>query len=196
MTRRPKVRQMGPQRLLRWLATMAGVCGLVLLGAGLWIPAKAALAQVLLERAWQDGRAQGAPAAPWPWADTAPVARLTLAGRSLIVLSGGSGEALAFAPSLLPGSAEPGAPGLAIIAGHRDTQFRVLADVGPGAAVEVERLDGTRLRYRVTGARVTATPELAAPSTGPSRLALVTCWPFGAVETGRPERFLLMLEQI
>ena len=46
-------------------------------GAG-WIHAKAMLAQVLLERSWQARLAGGdaGAAKPWPWADTAPVARL------------------------------------------------------------------------------------------------------------------------
>lgn len=178
------------------LAFAAGAMGLFFLVSGLWIPAKAALAQVLLDRAWQQSVASGVPARPWPWADTGAVARLTLAGRSMIVLSGGSGEALAFGPSFVPGSAVPGAPGLAIIAGHRDTQFEVLRTVAPGAVIALQRLDGTRLLYRAVAARVVGAPRIQASDTGPSRLALVTCWPFDAVTAGTPERFVLYAEQI
>ena len=48
------------------------------LGSGLWIQAKAELAQVLLERAWEKTLAGEARARPWPWADTWPVARLRI----------------------------------------------------------------------------------------------------------------------
>ena len=47
-----------------------------------YIPAKAWLAQDLMQRAWQRARHGNELAKPWPWADTFPVARLTAeAGR-------------------------------------------------------------------------------------------------------------------
>ena len=146
------------RRLAMTLALAAGAIGLVQIAGGLWIPAKAALAQVLLERAWRESLAGGTPARPWPWADTRAVARLTVAARSMIVLSGGSGAALAFGPSMVAGSAAPGGPGLAVIAGHRDTQFALLREVAPGQIIELETAAGDHLRYRVAGARITVIP--------------------------------------
>ena len=69
--------------------------GLVLVGAGLWIPAKALAAQLLLERAFAASLADGRPVKAWPWADTWPVARIEAPrlGRRVIALEGGSGEA-------------------------------------------------------------------------------------------------------
>src|SRR5205814_2572418 len=46
--------------------------------AGLWLPLKAALAEELLNRAWSAARQGGEHVKPWPWADTWPVARLSL----------------------------------------------------------------------------------------------------------------------
>ena len=112
----------------------------------------------------------------------------------MVVLSGGSGEALAFAPSHVPGSAAPGERGLSIIAGHRDTHFAVLRALAPGDPIVLERLDGGRTAYRVTGARVLARAEWPVASRGPARLALATCWPFNAAVPGQPERFLLLAE--
>jgi sortase A len=43
-----------------------------------------------------------------------------------IVLSGGSGEAMAFGPSLIPGSGRLGERGTAVFAAHRDTHFAFL----------------------------------------------------------------------
>ena len=65
------------KRALGWLVPAA----LIALGGwqvagGVWIHAKAVLAQILLERAWQQTRDGGERVRPWPWADTWPVARL------------------------------------------------------------------------------------------------------------------------
>ena len=70
MRRRPGT---GLGRAVAALVTLAGI-GLAAQAA--WIPAKAALAQVLLERAFARTLTEGRSARPWPWADTEPVARL------------------------------------------------------------------------------------------------------------------------
>ena len=64
-------------------AAVAVAVGLALCVQGLWIPAKAALAQVLLERAFERSVATGRPVKPWPWADTWP-ALLSVAGMLLV----------------------------------------------------------------------------------------------------------------
>ena len=48
------------------------VMGTALLGQGVYIRAKAMLAQVLLERAWAETLATGKPVKAWSWADTHP----------------------------------------------------------------------------------------------------------------------------
>src|SRR5690606_13307287 len=108
--------------------------GTALFWAGFWIPAKDALAQHLLNRAWQASSDERRNAKPWPWADTWPVARLRLPGRAvpLTVLAGASGRNLAFGPAVMDGSAAPGTPGVSVIAGHRDTHFKALAELTVG----------------------------------------------------------------
>lgn len=54
------------------------LCGLILFGSGLWISAKAALAQTLLERAWSKSVQTGTQVTPWPSMDARPVMRLTV----------------------------------------------------------------------------------------------------------------------
>ena len=114
------------------------------IGAGLWIPAKAWLAQLLIARAWEESIATGKAATPWPWADTAPVARLTVPrlGIDQIVLAHATGRTLAFGPGHLDGSPAPGEPGLSIISGHRDTSFRFLANLAAGDEIRIQRADG------------------------------------------------------
>ena len=178
----------------RALAALLTLAGLGLAAQAAWIPAKAVLAQVLLERAFARTLAEGRLMKPWPWADTEPVARLDLAGRSFVVLRGGSGQALAFGPGQLDGTPEAGEPGLAVFAAHRDTQFAVLGDLAPGDPVAVTRRDGRTVRFRVTGARVAPWDASGLDPRAPGRhLALVTCWPLAALRPG-PLRLIVEAE--
>ena len=98
LERRPRRRQ---RRWRRWAVGLLVALGVALLAAGFWLPAKAELAQHLLNRAWNRTTEGDAAAKPWPWADTHPVARLALpgSGEPLTVLAGASGRNLAFAPT-------------------------------------------------------------------------------------------------
>jgi sortase A len=168
--------------------------GTALLAQGLWIPAKAELAQHLLNRAWDATKADGRNAKPWPWADTWPVARLRLpdAHEPLVVLAGASGRNLAFAPGLLDGGAPLGASGVTVIAGHRDTHFRVLATVALGDRFEIERPDGAVYAYDVAAIDVIDTArDRLDMNADESVVALVTCWPFDAVTPGGSERYVV-----
>jgi sortase A len=178
---------------LRLLPMMLFVVGTSQFAIGAWIPAKAALAQALLERAWQNTRERGERVRPWPWADTWPVARITVPrlGASWIVLSGASGRTLAFGPGHTDGSALPGEAGAAIVSGHRDTHFASLRALRVRDEIVVTRPDGTRVRYRVDDLRVADSRStlLRDPGIGRS-LLLVTCWPFDALTAGGPLRFV------
>ena len=87
--------------------------GLWQIGEGSWIYAKARLAQVLLRRAWSRTLAGERDVRPWPWADTWPVAKLTVPSMhiDLIVLNGAYGRTLAFGPGYSESSAFPGVAG-------------------------------------------------------------------------------------
>lgn len=162
------------------------------IGQGLYIKAKAELAQVLLERAWQRTLIDGKPHKAWPWADTWPVAKLDVPalGQSRIVLSNASGEALAFGPGHLLGSPLPGNRGTTIIAGHRDTHFAFLRELKSDDAVILTTAHGTGRRY-IVGAMeiVNADNSHIDPHTG-TGIALVTCYPFDARERG-PLRYIV-----
>src|SRR3954454_11788880 len=90
------------------------IVGLILFGDGAYIHAKAWLAQVLLERAFDRSIATGQAVKPWAWADTWPGARIEVKriGASAIVLDGTSGQALAFGPSHLHQTADAGERGI------------------------------------------------------------------------------------
>jgi sortase A len=170
------------------------VLALALLASGFWLPAKAELAQQLLDRAWHSAADGDAAAKPWPWADTHPVARLTLPGSDepLIVLAGASGRNLAFAPALMDGSAAPGSNGVSVIAGHRDTHFRALATLALGDELTLEWPDGSVLTYEVAALDVVDSEraELRLDA-DESIVVLVTCWPFDAVAVGGRWRYVV-----
>lgn len=168
------------------------VAGLCLAGQGAVIPAKAVLAQVLLERAFAKSRSTSAPVKAWPWADAVPVARIIVPrlGVSEIILSGGSGEALAFGPTLVPGSAPLGQNGTAVVAAHRDTHFSFMQDLQPGDVVVVETTDGDRALFRMQGGYVVRNDRFAIASRAVApTLVLSTCWPFDAAIRG-PWRYV------
>jgi sortase A len=195
LERRPRRRH----RRVRRLALLALLAlGVALLAAGFWLPAKAELAQQLLNRAWQRTASGDAAAKPWPWADTHPVARLTLPGADepLTVLAGASGRNLAFAPALMDGSAAPGSPGVSVIAGHRDTHFRALATLAIGDELTLERPDGAVLTYEVAALDVVDSEraELRLDA-DESIVVLVTCWPFDALTVGGSWRYLVTAHQ-
>jgi len=162
--------------------------GCAFLGHGLYIKAKAELAQILLERAWTRTLAGAPHARPWPWADMWPVARLDMPrlGRSAIVLNAASGEAMAFGPGHLQRSPLPGQAGISVIVAHRDTHFAFLKHVRPKDILRITLADGRPRRYRVSGFEVVEADAsgIEAHVPGPSKLALVTCWPFGALSGG------------
>jgi sortase A len=182
------------RRALRLLPLLLAAVGVVLLVNAAYIPAKAALAQWLLQRSWAERGAEGGGSAPWPGADLAPVARLRQPrlGVDQLVLDDASGRTLAFGPGRVSGSVRPGARGNLVLSGHRDTHFRWLRELAPGDELSLEADDGRLLRYRVTEGRVVGADrvDLLDP-TGFDGLRLLTCYPFDAIVPGTPLRYLV-----
>lgn len=193
------IREIAQRRGLFILLLLA-LCfaGVMEIGRGLCIPAKAAVAQVLLDRAFDRSRIDHVARKPWPWADMTPLARLVVPGLGLsrVVLDSGSGQALAFGPTVLPGGAPLGQPGTAVIAAHRDTHFRFLRDLKKGDLLFVQTREGLEKRYRITRAEVVRWDRYAvADAPVGERLDLVTCFPFDAIQRG-PWRYVVHAEAI
>lgn len=175
------------------IAAILALCGVILFGQGVWIHAKAILAQILLERAFAQTLATGRNVKPWASADTWPVARVEVLRlhKSAIVLHGSSGPALAFGPGQVELTPPAGEPGTAIYSAHRDTHFAFLADVVVGDEIRVTRPDATEARFRVTETAVVRWDASGIdPLAGGRRLVLATCWPLNGKFSG-PLRYLV-----
>jgi len=180
-------------QLLITLSVLCAVAGVLLLGEGLWIKAKAQLAQILLDRAFAQSIASGQPVKPWGWADTWPIARISVPRlkASSIALAGSSGQALAFGPGHLDASPRPGERGTAVFAAHRDTHFRFLGDLKIGDEIRVTREDGITFIYEMTGSEIVRWDHsnIDAGASG-YNLALATCWPLDGTFRG-PLRYVV-----
>lgn len=185
-----------PLRIDRWSGLL--VAGLVLVGSqqvvdAVLIRTKAELAQVLIENAWASTLASGEAVRPWPWADTWPVARLSIPSRQvdLHVLHGAQGNALAFGPGYEVASATPGGAGLVVIAGHRDTHFSFIGELTINDRLSLQARDGRWRHYRVSSLEVVDSES--APPPGAEKgdgLLLVTCYPLDAIRPGGSLRYL------
>jgi sortase A len=120
------------------------------------------------------------------------VAKLSIPRLStqLYVVEGDDEADLRRGPGHMPGTAMPGARGNSVIAGHRDTHFRVLKDIRRGDDIVVETNAGQFL-YRVRDTSIVSPSNTSAlqPSAGPE-LHLITCYPFYYVGNA-PKRFVV-----
>jgi sortase A len=184
--------------LTRSLLVCLLLAGIAVGGEGLWIYAKARLAQMLLEISWRSALA-GERLKPWPWADTRAIARLTIdrEGSAIIVLAGASGRTMAFGPGHLDGTAMPGDIGNCVITAHRDTHFAPLRSIGPGDILTLQRSDGRTIRYRVQSTRVVSREDTSVlRQDGRTRLTLITCYPFDAIRPGSPLRWVVTAQKV
>lgn len=169
------------------------------LGTGTYIQAKGLLAQVLMEKAWEETRRGKVQAAPWPWADTWPVARLTVPRLDvdLIILAGDTGRTLAFGPGYNFASAVPGEEGNSIISAHRDTHFRFLKNIKDGDRIIVEPRKGVAKTYVVKQQSIVNADHGTIPfdkeQTG---LHLITCYPFNSISPATQQRYIVSAGEI
>ncbi|NIA27916.1 MAG: class GN sortase [Desulfobulbaceae bacterium] len=182
-----------------WLVACLLCLGFWQLGQGTYIPAKAWLAQEMMVRAWNRAADGAEKPAPWPWADTWPVAKLSAKSGevNLIVLAGGSGRTLAFGPGHLSASSLPGGSGNTVIAGHRDTHFSFLRDMSVGETLSIEEISGLKHLYKVIGIDVVDSRRgsLLLDTESPM-LSLVTCYPFDASVAGGPLRYVVTAKML
>ena len=181
----------------KWIA-LSLLLGIYQFSGGLYIFAKAELAQYLIADAWHKNLQSDEQHKPWPWADTHPVAELIIKDKSWYVLAGASARNLAFAPSHVSSTPEPGERGNSVIVGHRDTQFNSLKKLQMGDLIEV-KTKNQRQKFKVTMLRVALHSQMEHVlndnnitfDVDQSSLTLVTCYPFDSMLPNPTHRYVV-----
>lgn len=119
------------------------------------------------------------------------VLRIPKISLAVPVLQGTDDLTLNRAVGRIPGTARIGASkGNLGIAGHRDSFFRGLKDVGPGDTIELETLWNT-LTYQISDITITTPEDVSVlQRSDDGMLTLVTCYPFYFVGHA-PKRYIV-----
>ena len=184
---------------MKKLIFIVAVLGLSFFAYGAYIPAKAVLAQYLINDAWNDSIRSGGAHKPWKWADMHPVMKLSSNKhkQELIVLSGDKGNSLAFAPGHNLFSYMPNQGGTTVISAHRDTHFEFLQDVSISDVFEVTDRNNKTASYRVRDIKIIdATKQDITIHSDQDELKLITCYPFDAVVARGPLRYVVTAKRI
>jgi sortase A len=187
------------QRVAWWVAAFLLALAFWQLSSAGWVHAKAIVAQKLIAHSWARAQAKGVAPRPWPWADTRPIARLTVARRGvdLFVLEGASGRSLAFGPGHVSGTAAPGSGGNSVIVAHRDTHFAFLRVLDEHDEILVEDARSRIVRYRVREVAIVSRDDTRVLDPADSaQLTLITCYPFDAVRPGTPLRYVVIADRV
>lgn len=175
------------------MVIMVTALGLSFIVSGVWIKAKAELAQILLDRSFEQTLAEGKPVKPWSWADMTPLARITAKRleESTIVLSSISGQSLAFGPGHMSNTPLPGEQGTAVLAAHRDTHFAWIEHLRPGDNIQITGSTGKVNNFTMRRAWIAPYDQSGINTDSNEHLlALTTCYPFDSNERGE-ERYIV-----
>ena len=113
----------------------------------------------------------------------------------LYVVEGTDSRDLKRGPGHLEGTVMPGSSGNCVIAGHRDTHFRVLKNIARGDEILVQSRQGT-YTYRVSAMSVVSPDNTdSLRPTSKAVLNLITCFPFEYIGSA-PRRFIVHADLI
>jgi sortase A len=111
----------------------------------------------------------------------------------LYVVEGDGASQLRRGPGHVAGTVMPGQDGNCIIAGHRDTHFRVLKDIRTGDRIVLQTKAG-QYTYMVKATQVVSPSNTASlKPTRDAELHLITCYPFYYLGSA-PKRFVVQAE--
>jgi len=186
----------GISRTRRWASALFLAAGLVAIGVSGWSYARRAIIQRRENQALDrqignrtsSSSAQSQPAVQ----NGALIGRLVIPRLNVrgVVREGAGEDTLDVALGHIPGTALPGQPGNAGVAGHRDTLFRGLRNIAKDDSIDFQTPAGS-YRYKVESTRIVKPDNVSVlnPSQH-SELTLVTCYPFYYVGSA-PDRFIV-----
>jgi sortase A len=184
--------------LFHKLLLLTILLALLILGKGMYMQGKAFVAQQLLTFAWARHMQDGNEHKAWPWADSSPIAQLTITGQDpLIILSGTSGENLAFAPTWMVASAAFNQGGNSVLVAHNDTHFKQLRNIELDSNLTINAYPNLQLDYRIIETKVVHEKDLSVLDDSEQEiLTLITCYPFDSDTFNSELRFVVIAKRI
>ena len=161
---------------------------------GLKIELKAKVAQVLLQHAWNKTLQTGKYYQPWSSFDGKPIFLLEIPSQNIsqIVLSGTSGQSLAFGPSFHEESFLPHERKVTIISAHRDTHGVYIKKLQLGEEIKLQDQYKKWHTYIIDDLFIiNVQEEKITIENNDQHLLLVTCYPFDAIRSGTPYRYVV-----
>lgn len=181
----------------RWTEALLLLAGLMAVGIWGWSHVRMAVFQFWGNRALDRRINSQSPAtrqalAPPSIPNGALIGRLAIPRLNMraVVREGAGRDTLDVALGHIPGTALPGQPGNAGIAGHRDTLFRGLRKIEKNDVIEFQTPAGS-YNYKVESTDIVKPDDVAVLAAGrDSEMTLVTCYPFYYVGSA-PDRFIV-----
>jgi sortase A len=192
MTRRTRT-----SKARRWIEALLLLAGLMAVGIWGWSYVRRAVYQTW-ENHVLDHRIKSQPPvtpqaeAPVPLRNGAVIGRLTIPRLHVrsVVREGAGQDTLEVALGHIPGTALPGQPGNAGIAGHRDTLFRSLRKIAKDDLIEFQTPTGS-YSYQVESTDIVKPSDVTVlRASQHPEITLVTCYPFYYVGSA-PDRFIV-----
>ena len=156
------------------------------------IEVKAKLSQVLLEYTWNKSLKENKSYKPWPSFDGIPILKLEIPRYNIsqIVLEGTSGQALAFGPAFHQETYLPSSKKITAISSHRDSHGEYIKNLEIGDILKLQDLDNNWHTYKIEEFLIVNVQE-EININKKSRLLLITCYPFDALLSGTPLRYIV-----
>ena len=190
-----------PSKARRWIEVSLLLAGLIAVGIWAWSYVRMAVFQSWGNRVLDHRIASRPATAPGAAPQRTPPPAIqngALIGRlaiprlnvTAVVREGAGEDTLDVALGHIPGTALPGQPGNAGIAGHRDTLFRGLRNIAKNDLIEFQTPTGS-YDYKVETTRIVKPKDVDVLQASQDReMTLVTCYPFYYVGSA-PDRFIV-----
>ena len=172
---------------------------ILLLGGGYFffeaikIEIKAKVAQILLEKTWNKSLKIGQGLKPWKSFDGKLVFKLQIPEHNInqIVLEGNlSGQSLAFGPSFHTETYLPNSNKITAISSHRDSHGDYIKNLEIGDILKLQDLNDNWYTFEIEEFLIVNVNEGVSVNQE-NRLLLITCYPFDAILSGTPLRYIV-----
>lgn len=169
-----------------------------LFAQGIYKEGKVIVTQRLLSFAWASHLQDGETHKPWPWAESGPIAQLSIAGQApLIVIKGASARHLALAPAWMVSSSGFGQAGNSVVLADNDRYFKQLKDVKLNSYLTLDTYPNLQLDYQVIATKIVNKKDLSALDVADQEiLTLVTNYPLQSRISNSELRFVVIAKRI